>query len=477
MQVAVLASEVAPFAKTGGLGDVTGSLPLALGNHGVLTHVFMPLYRKIDPSAHHLTRLPKPFRLPFHPKHPAFALWTLKVGTVTTYFIDAPHYFDRVGLYGEMESDYLDNAMRFQFFSLAALHLIDILNLDIQVLHCNDWQTGLVPLLRRLYYAEHPVLGRAKCLFTIHNLAFQGVFPKAAMAALQLPESAFSTDGLEFWGQINFLKAGLNYADAISTVSKNYTNEIQTPALGCGLDGVIRNRSKVLHGILNGIDTGIWNPETDPHLSSFYSAKTLDKKVLCKRALCDQIQVDDASILILGMVTRLSSQKGIDSVIAIAPYLCQIPARLVILGTGDSDIEVRLLALAERYPEHIHVQLRFEEAFAHQIYAGADLFLMPSLFEPCGLGQLIALEYGTVPIVRKTGGLADTVQDAVTNLKGNGFVFNTNDPLALLFSTMQAVAIFEHKKDRWIEIQTTGMSGDHSWNRSAAEYVTLYQTI
>ncbi|HRK77915.1 MAG TPA: glycogen synthase GlgA [Thiobacillus sp.] len=485
MKILFAASEAYPLVKTGGLGDVLHSLPHALHDRGADIRLVLPGYRallrQLDPmrilgwldvrgaegmvSARILeTR---------HPDFP-FPLWV----------IDCPPLFDREGnpYVDASGQDWPDNAERFAVFArVAALLAQDALNLGWQpaVVHAHDWQTGLVAAL----LAEQP--RRPKTVFTIHNLAYGGYFPSSDFVRLQLPSHWWSPEGVEFHGGFSMLKAGIVYADAVTTVSPTYAQEICTPEFGYGLDGLLLSRQYKLHGILNGIDTRIWNPSTDPHLPAHYSMSRIQPgKRRNKRALLERFlpQADDAALQapLLGLVGRLVEQKGIDWVLAAIPVLlAETDARLVLLGSGQAMYEQKLVRLARQHPQRVFVKIGYDEPLAHQIEAGADLFLMPSRFEPCGLNQMYSLRYGTPPVVFKTGGLADTVVDAteaaLQDGSATGFVFDIPDVAAFLDALRRALDRYRHSK-QWRRLQQTGMRQSFGWSESAGRYLALYST-
>jgi starch synthase len=500
MKCLYVASEVTGFAKTGGLADVAASLPPALASLGVDVAVMMPLYgfirhgtAKVEPTEHR-------FEVPLGARKIPSRLWhgTLPDSTVPIYFVDQPEFFDRVdpkagfGLYqhtgadGKLE-DYPDNSSRFAFFSRAVLEALPRLGFWPDVLHLNDWQTGLAPAylreIRAKPRAERPAgYEHIRTIFTIHNLAYQGLFWHLDMPTLGLPWRLFTPEMLEFYGRLNFLKAGLVYADLLTTVSPTYAREIQTPYYGCGLHGVLLQRCDRLVGIVNGIDFSAWNPATDKHIAANYAVETLgDGKPRCKAALQEAFGLDvDPRKLLFGVVSRLADQKGIDLILKVMPdLLARETVQLVVLGVGDKRHHDALTALHERFPKQAGARFELNEAIAHQIEASADAFLMPSQYEPCGLNQLYSLRYGTVPVVRATGGLTDTVVDATeANLaagKATGFRFIPYSPAVFRDALNRCLQLYQGRPDAWRRVQETGMRQDWSWTHSAAEYVRLYQ--
>jgi starch synthase len=494
------ASEVAGFAKTGGLADVVASLPFALQGRGLECAVVMPLYKACRKQA--LTPLEHRFRVPIGDRMIEGRLWQAKLpdSNVPIYLIEQHEFFERDdpatghGLYqltnaGGERIDYADNSQRFGFFARAILEAIRLLNFWPDVLHLHDWQTGLAAVYLRELYQTHakPDLrsryGRIRTAFTIHNLAYQGTFDHLEMPTLGLPWRLFTMDLLEFHGKLNFLKAGLVYADMLTTVSPTYAKEIQTSLLGCGLHGVLMQRSNRLHGIVNGIDDRVWNPALDPHIAAKYDAATVGVgKPRCKAALQDFFKIDvKPSIPLLGMVSRLARQKGLDLLEAIAPSVLRDGVQLVVLGDGDKRYRDFLLKLRDDFPRQVGVSLSLSEPLAHQIEAGADVFLMPSEYEPCGLNQLYSLKYGTIPVVHTTGGLADTVFDAsaenIALVRATGFAFVPYTAKALAEALLRCLQMYRSDQAQWKSLQQTGMRQDWTWSRSAAEYERLYRAM
>ncbi|MCI0456740.1 MAG: glycogen synthase GlgA [Gemmataceae bacterium] len=502
MRCLYVASEVAGFAKTGGLADVAGSLPRALAQRGHEVAVLLPLYRAVRTGGHPLQPTGLTFGIPFGNRLSSGSIWlsTLPDSDVRVYLIEQPHYFERDdpargnGLYQFTDPegrkrDYPDNAERFIFFDQAVLEALRLLDWWPDVLHLNDWQTGLIPVYLRELYPRHPNLElraryqQIKVLFTLHNMAYQGVFWHHDMPLTGLPWRLFDPDYLEFHGHLNYLKGGIVFSDLINTVSPTYAREIQTPYFGCGLHGVLAQRARRLFGIVNGVDYRTWSPATDAHLSANYDSDTVTEgKPLCKRELQRQYGLaEESRAPLLGMVSRLVDQKGVDLVIKVAPALIEQGAQLVVLGEGDPQYHQLLLQLRERHPQAVGVTLGQNEELAHRIEAGVDVFLMPSLFEPCGLSQLYSLKYGTVPVVRATGGLCDTVADATPERlaagTATGFSFIPDSPAAFLQAVERALRVYRHDPERWLALMRTGMGQDWSWARSAAEYERLYRRM
>jgi starch synthase len=397
----------------------------------------------------------------------------------TAILVDCPELYDRPGLYGEAGADYPDNPRRFAMLVRAAFELMSRRALAPDVVHAHDWQTGLAPVYLNTRYAADPVLGGTPTVFTIHNLAYQGLFEGDWLPRLDLPWEFLALDRLEYWGRLSFLKGGINDADLLTTVSPTYAREIQTPEFGFGFEGILRNRHADLFGILNGIDTDRWDPRHDACLPRPYDARDLSGKVAAKAEILARYRLatDDAAMRrpLIGMISRMVDQKGLDLIAALADTLPRLDATFVVLGTGEARYQDMWTGLAAAHPDRIGVLVGFDEALAHLIEAGADIFLMPSRFEPCGLNQMYSLRYGTVPVVRAVGGLADTVVDASPpSPKSTGFVFADYTKEALLEALERALAAFADRR-RWAALQKAGMKQDHSWDRSAREYVTIYE--
>lgn len=474
MNILLAASEVAPFAKTGGLADVAGALPRELHRMGHDVRIFMPLYRSVREKDFGLCPLAELPTVEVGGGHYKGRLWQGDLQGVPVYFLEQDDFFDRDGLYGTSQHDYADNAERFGFFAKALLTALPQIGFRPDVLHLNDWQTGLVPALLRseadAFYAD------TATVTTIHNLGYQGLFPEQAVASVGLDPALFNIEGLEYYGQMSFLKSGVVYADLITTVSETYCAEIQTPEMGHGFDGILRARADRLFGVLNGIDDQLWDPQQDPALPSHYSAEDLAGKAENKRQLQKALGLTvDAEVPLLAMVTRLASQKGLDLVEQAWDDLLDRGVQLVILGSGDQDTMDRFEQLGALNPVQVAVRLGFDDRLARLIYAGSDMFLMPSHYEPCGLGQLIALRYGSVPVVRKTGGLADTVFDPQDQARqANGFTFDQVSSAAMLEAIDRALALYR-TPENWLQLVRSGMRGDFSWRQSALRYVDLYQ--
>ncbi|MSO20102.1 MAG: glycogen synthase GlgA [Acidobacteria bacterium] len=482
LRVLFAASEGVPFSKTGGLADVIGALPQALAARGVEVAVVLPRHRStpsekfrelasgvtvtLGSHQHSLRILEAPRR-------------ALKSGSVRWIFVDYPPYFDRESLYvGAGGKDYPDNPERFSLFSRAVLEVAKSI-FPADVIHCHDWQAGLVPVLLRTDYVDDPELSHTRTLLTIHNLAYQGLFPPDALLRAGLSLDLFRIDGLEFFGGVSFLKGALIYADSISTVSPTYASEIQTPEFGCGLDGVLAARAGQLHGILNGADYKEWDPARDRLIAAKYGAKNLSGKAECKRDLLREFEFPETDVHapLIGIVSRLTRQKGADLIAEVAPLLMKENLRLAVLGTGEPEYEELFRTLARDYPDRVGVRIRYDDALAHKVEAGADMFLMPSHYEPCGLNQIYSLRYGTVPVVRDIGGLSDTVEDYdPATGEGTGFRFTKYTGTAMLEAVRRALSLFRNPEG-WKQIMLNGMKKDFSWARSAEAYETLYREM
>lgn len=478
LTVMMVASEVAPWAKTGGLADVVAALPEALDRFGHRTVVVMPRYRGVALPPAESTRSRVRLGSATHEIVLHVASLSERRRIV---FVEAPPFFDRDGYYGVGGQDFPDNAQRFALLARAALDFAehDAAGDRIDVVHTHDWQAGLVPLWLRATPARWPRLAGAGLVFTIHNLAYQGVFSPDVVPALGLPWSVFRVEGGEFWGRFSFLKAGINYSDYVTTVSPTYARETQSAEFGFGMEGVLAARGDRYIGILNGVDTRLWNPATDPWLPARYDADATAGKRACKRALLARFglaQGDDAlDRPVVAMVSRLIDQKGLGLVAEAREVLVALDVTWIFVGTGDARHELALRELAARHPTRVGVYIGFDPGLAHLVEAGADMFLMPSLFEPCGLSQLYSLRYGTVPIVRAVGGLEDTVQPYTARARrANGFKFRAATADAMLRAVRQAVRLY-HDADAWHRLMRQGMIEDHSWETSAREYVRVYR--
>ncbi len=462
----MVTSEASPFAKTGGLGDVLGALPAALVRRGEDVAVVLPRYRSVHVPA---DRIRSELPVYMGPHRFAAAIDQFLYHGVRYLFVDCPPLFDRAGIYNEFGADYADNHIRFGFLSRAALEISrNIFRADI--FHAHDWTAGLLPLYLRSF-AGDPTFYAAKSVLTIHNLGYQGDFPPSVLGDLGLDSTVFHPEGVEFYGRASFLKAGIVWADAVTTVSPTYAREIQTPEFGFGFDGLLRSRSYKLHGILNGVDYAEWDPRVDPYLPAHYSAGDLSGKRACKLALLDDLRLPRLPDRpLIGIVSRFVHQKGLDLLGEAAPQLADENVAFAVLGSGETDVEDMFRYFGYIRPDRFGVRIGYDNALAHRIEAGADMFLMPSRYEPSGLSQMYSLRYGTVPVVRATGGLEDTVDDET------GFRFHGYAPSAIFTAIRQAMAAFEDQ-DAWQLRMRRGMAKDFSWDASAARYQDLYRSL
>jgi starch synthase len=479
LRVLFVVSEAVPYAKTGGLADVAGTLPFALRELGADVKVIMPYYGQIKQkdiamtcAAENLTAAAGPLSLEFNVLTPA-------EGDAPFYFVERDEFFERSQLYGTPRGDYYDNLERFAFFSDAVLSFCRALAFKPDVIHCHDWQAALVPVFLRHRWVGEALLANTKSLLTIHNLAYQGLFPKEKFPSTGLPPALFSINGLEYYDKINLLKGGIVFADAVSTVSRGYSKEIQTSEYGYGLDGVLRTRAEAIFGIVNGVDYNVWNPAADTLIAANYDAADLKGKAANKQALMEAYGLDKklAKQPLLGIISRLADQKGFDLIAAALPELMARDIPLVILGTGDEKYHLWLEEVGPKYAGKLGVKIAFDNRLAHLIEAGADMFLMPSRYEPCGLNQMYSMKYGTVPVVRATGGLMDTVApvDAAKGT-GTGFVFKEYSAAAFIKALNKAIDAYKDKK-LWKKIMLNCMAEDFSWQASAKAYLTLYQRL
>lgn len=475
MHIVFAASECVPFAKTGGLADVVGALPAAIAALGHEVTVYLPRYKQ--------TKLDNPpvairsITVPFDDQYRfCSVLDGGKRSGVQFYFIEYPPFFDRDSLYGTALGDYPDNAERFALYCRAVLEATKILRAP-DVFHCHDWQSALIPVLLRSLYEDDPALRNVANVFTIHNIGYQGVFPSETIPLLMLPWDLFTINRLEFFGKMNFLKGALVFSDYVTTVSKKYSQEIQTSESGFGLEGVLKARAATLTGILNGVDYSEWSPTTDAHIVAHYSADDLSGKAECKRDLLREMGLStvSTSVPVIGIVSRFAGQKGFDLISQIADRLAREDMILVALGSGDKEYEDLFRRLCRQYPTKFAVRIAYDNKLAHKIEAGSDMFLMPSRYEPCGLNQIYSLRYGTAPIVRATGGLDDTIEqwDPKTG-KGTGFKFWEYSGDAMFAAIRTALAAFKDRES-WKTLMRNGMAKDFSWGVSAKEYVRVYE--
>jgi starch synthase len=475
MHILFAASECVPYSKTGGLADVIGALPPALANLGHQVTVFVPRYRQthLDNPRTVISSITVPYddRYRF-----CSVLDGGKHSGVQFYFIDYPPFFDREGLYGTQLGDYHDNSERFAMFSRAVLEAAKVLGAP-DILHCHDWQTALIPVLLKTLYDEDPAFAATPCVFTIHNLGYQGLFQPEILPLLMLPWDLFTMTKLEFYGKVNFLKGAITMADFITTVSRRYSQEIQTAEYGFGLEGVLRARANTVAGILNAVDYASWNPGTDSFISSKYSLQEPSGKAACKADLLREFGIaPDTRLPVIGIVSRFVQQKGFDLIQQVADRLAMEEMILVVLGSGQREYEDMFRRLNRQFPQKVAVKVAYDNAMAHKIEAGSDIYLMPSHYEPCGLNQIYSLKYGTVPVVRATGGLDDTVEqfDPRTS-KGTGFKFREYSGEAMLESLKAAIALYRDDANAWRVLMRNGMAQDYSWANSAREYVKVYE--
>jgi starch synthase len=473
LNILLAATEVVPYAKTGGLADVAGALPKAIARLGHKVRIVMPRYN-VEKITIQSQRLPGELAVPFNFGVRPTGVYLDESGEVPVYFIDAPEYYSRAKLYGDS-----DDAERFAFFSRAVVELAKALGEQFDIIHLNDWMTGLVPAYLKTIYANDPAFAKTRTLFTIHNMAFHGLFDPHQLAQFGLPDWLNNTDrGIEFYSAGSALKSGLIFSDAISTVSPRYAQEIQTPEFGAKFDGLLRARRNDLFGILNGVDYDEWSPENDHFIAAHYSDHDLSGKLECKRDLLRTFGLsDDLDRPIIGCISRLSDQKGFDLIIDIAWRLLDRGVAFILLGSGAEVYERTFQALRNTRPNQVGVYLGLSNELAHKIEAGADMFMMPSQFEPCGLNQMYSLKYGTPPIVRAVGGLDDTIENFDRSTKrGNGFKFYDYDSTRLLEKTYEALMVYADR-ELWRTLMLTGMRADHSWEHAARQYIELYEGL
>jgi starch synthase len=476
VKVAFVASEGVPFSKTGGLADVVGALPKALAALGHEVEVILPRYRVTPAGA----SVPHAQSLTL-PLGSGYKFASVQDGgrahQVQTYLIDCPEYFDRDGLYQQKGEDYPDNVHRFAAFSMAALEFLKHGATSPDIIHCHDWQTALVPIYLRNIYREDGYFGKTSVVFTLHNLGYQGLFPPHVLPQISLHAGLFTIDALEYYGMVNLLKGGMIFSDFITTVSRKYAEEIQTPEFGYGLEGVLHSRADHLQGIVNGVDYDEWDPATDKLLVANYTPTSLKGKDVCKKALLENMGVQTPVLRrpVIGIVSRFASQKGFDLIATIAEQLAALDLYVVALGTGEPPHEELFRTMAAKYPEKFLVKIAYDNTLAHQIEAGSDMFLMPSRYEPCGLNQIYSLKYGAVPIVRATGGLDDTIEP-FDGKAGTGFKFQEYSPQALLATIHAALEVYSTPKI-WNRLVQNGMKKDFSWTTSARGYSQIYETL
>jgi len=487
LNILFVSSEVEPFAKTGGLADVSGALPQAIKDLGHEVRVIMPKYRSVDERKFHLHEVLRlkeidiPIGQEVERASVKSCILTNTSAKIQVYFLANESLYDRSGLYVNPENhkDYPDNDKRFIFFCRGVLETLKRLGWKPHIIHCNDWQSALIPAYLKTVYRGDSFFLKVKTIFTIHNMAYQGSFPRSSFLKTHLPDELFAPEGVEFYGNFNFLKAGLVYADVITTVSEKYAQEIQSSdEYGCGMSGILRKRSSDVYGILNGIDYSVWNPETDTLIPQKYDARNLDGKVTNKIELLRKFKLEyREGTPVIGCISRLAEQKGFDLIGQIADDLLKLDIQFILLGTGEKKYHDLFEAIQKRYPQKTGVYLGFSNELAHLIEAGSDMFLMPSRYEPCGLNQMYSLRYGTIPIVHATGGLDDTIEDFDPESgNGTGFKFFRYDARELLKTIERAVALYANKP-AWRKLMKQGMQKDFSWESSAKKYIALYKNV
>jgi len=487
LKILFLSSETYPFAKTGGLADVAGSLPKALKELGHEIRVIMPKYKEINERRYVLREVIrlKDIAIDFGDEKIHFNVKSAFIpdSKIQIYFIDYKPFFYRDGLYinNRTKEEYPDNGLRFSLYCRSVLETLKLLYWQPQIIHCNDWQTGLIPFYLRTSFKDDPFFKKCRTLITIHNLGYQGIFDTSILPQIDVPEDMFHPGSpLEYFGKINFLKTGINFSDYITTVSETYAQEIQgSSEYGCGLEGVLKDNNERLLGILNGVDYSVWNPEVDKYIPENYSYNTIKNKYQNKTALLKKNGwKDKENVPLIGIISRLADQKGFDILLDVLEKIFLLDVRIVILGTGEKKYHKLLSGMEKKHPDKLKIYLKFDEKLAHLIEAGSDMFLMPSRYEPSGLNQLYSLRYGTVPIVRKTGGLADSISDfsISEDEKGNGFTFDNYSSEELLAAVQKAIEYYKDTKT-WKKIIKNGMKDDYSWNVVAKKYSKIYEKL
>ncbi len=480
LKILFASPEVAPLSKTGGLADVSGSLPKAIKSLGHDIRIVTPLYKMVKNNLKVTQNKIKQFTVPISNRNMKGSAEMGEInGNIPVYLIKKDSYYNRNELYTTKEGDYKDNAERFIFFSRAVLEILKYIDFKPDIIHCNDWQTGLIPTyLKNIYSQQNGYYSGIATLFTIHNLGYQGKFWALDMHLTNLPWDIFNINGIEYYGDLSFLKGGLVYSDAISTVSKGYSKEIQTPEYGLGMDGILRHRHKELYGILNGVDYDHWSPEKDPYIVAPYDRTNLENKTKCRLDLLQEFGLKaKATTPIIGMISRLADQKGFDILTEAMSEIIKMDIVFILLGTGKKEYEEKFTQINDAYPNKTGIKIAFDNTLAHKIEAGSDMYLMPSKYEPCGLNQIYSLRYGTIPIVRTTGGLDDTITDIHSDpSKGNGFKFTEYSSNALVSSVKRAIEYYAHK-EAWAQLVWRAMSLEFSWEKSAREYVKLYRDL
>jgi len=478
LRVLFVTPEAVPFAKTGGLADVAGSLSKFLQKLGCQSNLVMPYYRMVKKSGFPIQYLGEEIEIPMGDEILRAEIYQGKLNqAIPVYFIGRDEFFDREYLYSTPKGDYFDNAERFIFFSKAVLTLCQQMGFSPDIIHHHEWQTGLIPAYLKSIYQNDPLFSHTAVVFTIHNIAYQGLFKKEKFRLTGLPMEMYNPEGIEFWERINFMKAGIVYADVINTVSQKYSEEIQTSEYGYGLEGILRKRKEDLYGIVNGVDYQDWDPSHDPHLVVRYNLNDLSGKKECKKDLLKELSLPTSleTSPLLGMISRLTDQKGFDLLVEILEDLFTLDIGFVLLGTGEQKYHDLFTQVAQKYPQKAGIRIAYDDRLAHKIEAGADLFLMPSKYEPCGLNQIYSLKYGTIPVVRATGGLDDTIinYDPATK-RGNGFKFVRYDAKEFLNQIKVAIGFYS-QPEHWRKLVHNAMTSDFSWQRSAEAYLQLYR--
>lgn len=476
MKILFVSSEVYPFAKTGGLADISYALPRALYSEGHDIRVIMPKYKRIGRVERVITPLLGGLKIPISGKNYSADLYQAHLNDkVPVYFLSQAQFFNRDYLYQTKEGDYSDNDERFIFFNRGVIEILKRIDFRPDIIHCNDWQTALIPVYLKTLYSNDPFFSNTKTILTIHNINYQGIFANA-FDKTELPSKYFSIDGLEYYDKINFLKGGIIFSDLVGTFSSTYLAEIQTPKYGNGLEGVVSKHSNKLFSILNGIDEQLWSPETDTFIAENYSVNSLSGKEKCKIALLKELSLPvNPNLPLIGMIMRLEEHKGIELFLEAAERLLSIPLQIIILGKGKLYYQNKLREYQQRFSDRLRVILAFDEQMAHKIEAGADMLLIPSFSEASSLNCLYSMKYGTVPIVRKTGGLADIVQNfSLKTSKGTGIVFKSYSSLSLLKAIRKAITIY-NRSDSWQKLKFNGINRDYSWRQFALEYIQIYK--
>jgi len=477
LHISYVSAEISPFAKSGESADVASSLPKYLANLGMEVSVFMPKYRRPEIESLSLECVMKKLLVPLGEEKIKGSVYKAELGKCDVYFIDSPRYFWREDVYGTGKGEYLDNDERFVFFNRAVLEYLLEVKMPVDIIHCNNWPTALIPVFLKTHFVNKNLFKNTASVFTLHNVAYQGEFPPESLALTGLNWNYFTPSQLSFNGQFNFLKAGVIFSDVLNTVSSAYKREIQAEKSGWGMEEILRNRKNILYSIRNGVDYEIWNPETDPYIITNYSASKLKSKEKCKQDLLQEFGLSASPRTpLLSFISYLSSQKGLDILLEAIEELMQFKVRLVVLGKGDEKYESLLDAVQKKYPKKMAVKFDLSPALTHKVAAGADISLIPSLYEPCGLTQLYSFRYGTVPVVRATGGLRETVKPfSLKTQKGTGFVFKDYSSQAFLKAVKMALSCYA-EPELWEKIMLAGIQEDFSWEISAKKYARLYHS-